>query len=319
MRFLHSVLFLLTACFAALTPAAAQVTFSFNYTDQSGAGFNHATLGAVRRGALEAAASSLAQTFTGYGPRTVVVSIGSVSGGVSYAAFAADEFGPAAAGFQQSSGQSAIQQGLQNGAASITWNFDADLAWDYDDSVSFSAYNFKSIAMHELLHTLGVSSSLRAGGIGALGSLSGNVDKWTGFDRFLTDASGVRLIDDTGRFNTALASLLSDGVAGDVFFSGANAVAANGGQLVSLYSPATFIEGSSFSHLNPLVFDNTENFSYLLVPSAFTGPAPRSLSAVEVGILTDLGYNLAAIPEPAETALALGLAGILWAWRRRRS
>lgn len=297
----------------------AQVSFSFNYTDANGVGFKDNLLGASRRTALESAAGTLAQYFVGYSPRTVTVNISSTTGAVGYAAFASDPFESNDTGFAYSAGQSAIQLGTPNGTASINWNFHEDLTWDYDDDVGFSALNFKSIAMHELLHTIGLSSQLRAGGIGALGNLSGTADKWSIFDQFLTDASGVRLVDASGRFNTGLTSLLTDNVAGDIFFSGANAVAANGGQLVSLYSPVSITEGSSFSHLNPTYFDNAVDFAYLLVPSAFLGPAPRSLSAIEIGILADLGYVVpTAVPEPAATALVLALGGLGWTWHRRR-
>ena len=56
------------------------------------------------------------------------------------------------------------------------------------------------------------------------------------YDQFLTTANGTRLVNGGAQFNTSLTTL-TDGIGRDVYFSGANAVVANGGQLVPIYSP----------------------------------------------------------------------------------
>ncbi len=320
---LGRLVFLLLSFGAGLvSPAAAQLTFVFDYLDPVGSGFNDSsafgdsTVGAARRTALEQSAAQLAAYFAPATARVVTIAVSS-STEADYAAFASPGFGPDNAGFHPSDAQQRILTGAAPGVPSISWNFDPALPWSYTPVVASSAFDFRSVAMHELLHVLGVSSLLRPGAQGGLGAPTGSPDKWTLYDQYLTDAAGNRLITADGRFDPALAGLLSDSASGDIFFSGPSAMAANGGQRVALYAPATFQTGSSISHLDPLAFSGHESAPLLLVPGISFGGASRALSTVEVGILLDLGYSMAVVPEPSASAFVLGAAALLY--RRRRS
>ncbi len=98
-----------------------------------------------------------------------------------------------------------------------------------------------------------------------------------------------------------------------LFFDGANAVAANGGNPVGLFTPNPYEEGSSVSHIDD---DNPAFMGLLMLAATEEGPAARMYSPIEVGILTDLGYDV--IPEPSTgVLLGLGLLGLAARGRRR--
>jgi hypothetical protein len=97
-----------------------------------------------------------------------------------------------------------------------------------------------------------------------------------------------------------------------LFFDGPNAVAANGGHLVTLYTPSEWNQGSSVSHLDPSIGE------MMMTPFTGTGTRTHDYSAVEIGILTDLGY-VPAVPEPETYSMMLaGLATCAWIVRRRK-
>lgn len=296
-------------------PAQAALTFSFNYLSP-GQGFDDPTFGAARKTALNEAAGLLGAYFTNYSANlTYDVTSSSI-----------DEPRLASAGsgtfevpgtFQQTFVQSKI---LSNGVdangtdadGSIDWNFFE--AWGLTDTVSANEFDFKKVAMHELLHSFGFSGFLGANG----GTNPGQPETWATFDNFLTDASGNRLVSTDGIFDTSKLSALTGG-SGAVLFNGANAVAANGGVGVNIYAPAPFSDGSSLSHLD----DDTVELSQLIMASSVSeGLKSRELSALEIGILKDIGYTQitapAAVPVPGAVWFMLtGMLGLLGFNRRK--
>ena len=101
-----------------------------------------------------------------------------------------------------------------------------------------------------------------------------------------------------------------------LFFDGANAMAANSGHAVGLYTPETWSEGSSVSHLDD---QNPALAGMMMLSASDTGPYARDYSSVEVGMLADLGYAVAIVPEPETYAMMLaGLSMLGWVARRRR-
>lgn len=297
--------------------AHAQITFAFNFNDAAGVGFNESAggLGATRQAALQSAGATLASYFTGYSARTVTFDVSTDNAGLFLAAANSNVTGVTGGGFYKTDAQKNIQDGTVGGTSTILWNF--SYSWDYGDTVGASAFDFKSVAMHEILHTLGFMSFLNGSGQGGALQTSGAPDAWSTYDQFLTNATGTRLVNNAGEFNTSLSGLLSDGSGSDVYFSGANAMAANGGARVHLYSPNTYLAGSSFSHLDTDFYGSNH---YIMTHAVGTGLSMRTLSAIELGILADLGYSVSAtpVPEPAAYAALLGLLALACAaWRRR--
>jgi MYXO-CTERM domain-containing protein len=293
-------------CLVLALTAQAQITFTFNFNDSAGTGFNDATFGAARQAALQSAASTLASYFTGYTQTITYNVVSNAPGGTLARADAAAYETPNT--FQPTLIQNQILQGVAPPiAGNIAWNF--AYSWTYSGTVAAGTYDFQAVAMHELLHSFGfISFTTTSAGAGLSGGNTRSV-----FDGYLTNGSGTPLFLPNATFNSAgVGSILTDGFSGDVFFSGANAVAAFGG-LVPIYSPAVFLYGSSLSHLDGGVFGNN---TVLMTQSFATGPAVTSLNAVELGMLRDLGYS--AVPEPAITAWFLGLAALLLVVQRRR-
>ena len=155
-----------------------------------------------------------------------------------------------------------------------------------------------SVAMHEMAHGLGFTGFVRVDdGIGTAecNGVSGN-GCWglaTGYpsiyDRYTQDTGSNNLINTAVYANpsAALGNALKSGA---VYFSGANANAANGGSRVRLYAPATWSPGSSYAHLDYNTFANTPN--RLMVYAMSSGASIHDPGPVTVGIMKDLGWQL---------------------------
>jgi hypothetical protein len=294
--------------------ASAQIVFAFNFNDAANTGFNDATsLGTDRRNALQSAANTLGSYFSSSYTATVTFNVTSHSTDNGTLASAGSGYsGLGSSGFYRTDVQKMIQSGLGTGTGTINWNFFHD--WDYDDSVSGGSFDFKAVAMHEVLHAMGFAGLIKSTGQGGFNNASGTPDVWATFDQFLTNSAGGRLVNTSAEYVGS--DILTNGIGSDVYFDGANAKAANGGNRVHIYSPATFESGSSLSHLDTDFFTSDD---FVMEHAVAAGPATRTLSAIEIGILMDLGYTMAAIPEPATIALVFGAGALgLAAWRRRR-
>ena len=129
----------------------------------------------------------------------------------------------------------------------------------------------------ELLHAVGFLS-------GAQTPLSAD-RSWTVYDSFLVDASNNAVINPgTKAVNAGKVPLFTDPAAnGGLYFKGSNA------GKVRLYTPNTWKQGSSVSHVNELA-------GYVMNPSSGTGNGTRQLNPVEAGILKDIGYQISTSP-----------------------
>jgi hypothetical protein len=282
----------------------AQITFNFTYTGTGG--FTDPTLGAARQAALNDAGTKLASFFLTSAPRAITLEVDSYSNADSTLASASSALVSSSAGFHRTVVQEKVLTGADtNGGAvdgNISWNWYH--AWDITDTIAANAYDFKSTVMHEILQTFGFTSST-----GAAGTNTGTA--WNTFDNFLTASNGTRLISVGGVFDTGLNSALT----GDpgMFFSGANAMAANRGNRVAIFSPTTWSQGSSGAHTDDDTYANT-----LMISATPAGQGTRVLTAIEVGILQDIGYTMTAIPEPSTYAAILGAAALAVTIIRRR-
>ncbi|HHJ38943.1 MAG: hypothetical protein AXA67_10680 [Methylothermaceae bacteria B42] len=314
----------LTAGLLAQQPAQAALTFQFNYIDPgNGIGFFDPSLGAARKNALKQGAAMLGAYFSNYNATLTfdVISEKTNTGALASAGSDTINFN---SGFQNTVVQHKILNGTDaNGAAvdgKINWDFGQP--WDLDDNVSTSAFDFKSTAMHELLHAFGFSSAIGKNGGGFLQGVTvgQDADQYFVYDKFVTDHDGNRMVDDSGVFQTSELPDLTGGTGTNgAFFSGPNAKAANGGNPVNLYSPTTWAEGSSIAHLDDDFFTSQ---NLLMEQATDTGPSARTLSAIEIGILKDIGYTqVSTTPVPIPAAGWLFGTGMmaLFGLRRRKT
>ncbi|MDX2108773.1 MAG: ribonuclease E [Verrucomicrobiota bacterium] len=308
-RAVRTVLF---ASFLAVSTSHAALTFSFTYTDGAGTGFNDPTQGAARQSALQSAANTLGSYFTN--TANVTFTVASYSSNDGTLAFAgSSSFG--ANGFNKTVVQNKIITGNDVNGGSADGEIHVNLFhdWSFTDSVPNGFFDFKSTAMHEVMHTLGFSSFISSTGQGAFNNDSGDPDFWNVFDQFLTNKTGTNLIKPDFSFDTTQLSTLTGGPNNGVFFSGPNAVSAYGGR-VPIYSPISYQEGSSGSHTDDEVFTGINQL--LMNSTASDGLGIRSLSAVELGMLKDIGYSV--VPEPATVGFIALIALAFTCWTRRR-
>ena len=281
---------------------AAMLRFQFVY----GSGANYWSSEA--RSALESAATTLASYIVVDSPVTISYAVtGAKSPFSSTLASAGSDFVNDGSGFLQTVVQSKILSGQDaNGAAadgSIDWNFGR--SWGFGSTVPNNQYDFQSIAMHELLHTLGFLSN-----IDRAGSNTGTV--WTVFDSYVVNDAGTAVINSgTYKWNTAYNSNLT-GANNGLYFGGPSAVAAYQA-LVPLYTPNPWESGSSLSHLNDRVF--TGSREKLMNAVTGTGPGVRVISPVELAILSDIGYT---VTSGSGTPVLLFFGVITLRLRRRR-
>lgn len=281
-----------------LAPPAHALKFEFTYTDE-GTGFNDPEHGAERRAALELAGEVLGSTALAAYDGVITVSVnGSESGDLLASAGSNDS--------EQVPVDGSIGAVLVvpnkiifgedlNGEefdAEVSWNFE-DHDWQLDINVEpgENEFDFYSTAYHELVHALGWTDSINFP-TGSDGFETG-IDEpgaWNVFDSFITDHNGDPLINPETFINDRadeFAEIAQGGSDLGLFFAGENAVAAFDGRLVPLYSPPSFSQGSSVSHLD----DDVEALSlFMMVSSTDTGPGRRIFSDIALGVLMDLGY-----------------------------
>lgn len=276
---------------AVAPPVQNVVSFGFVY----GAGSQYWTPEA--RSALESTAASLASYLVVGAPATITVNVSGINSPSSGTlAYASVNFTGGGTGFYRTLVQSEIITGTDaNGStadASITYNW--SYPWALGNSVSGSEYDFKSVALHELLHTVGILT-------GTGGNPAGADRNWTTYDSFLVTSTGTPVIGNDYRIVSGLVGNFT-GAGGGLYFGGPNAVAAFGGP-VPLYTPGPWEEGSSVSHVDELA-------GYLMTPFSGFGVGVRVLHPVEIAILRDLGFTVRDAP--------LVYAFLLLAFVRRR-
>lgn len=260
--------------------APAGVSFAFSY----GSGAQYWSTAA--RTSLQAAAASLASVIVVAAPVTINYGVtgfnapGSTQLAYGSAALASD--GP---GFFGTVAQAKILTDVDaNGSAAdgqLAWNF--GYPWAYGDGVGSHQYDFQATALHELLHTIGFVTGSEA---------PPNMDRnWSTYDRFLSTSTGQAIIDADGDVNAAFTANFTGGNGG-LFFAGPAAVAVSGGP-VSLATPSTWSAGDSLTHLAPM---GPGASTQVMNPYQATGPGVRTISPVELAILTDLGYTVTSSP-----------------------
>lgn len=167
----------------------------------------------------------------------------------------------------------------------INWN--AALSYGLGNSVDPTRADAVTTAMGLVLNTMGWTSWM----VGAGGNVG---TAWSTFDQHVTtrdDRSPIR--EGSLTFDPAFDPYLT-GYYGGLYFSGENAVAANGGLPVPLWTPSNFVPTRSVTSLDGNVYWGANR---LVMNQVFVrGTGPRELSAIERAVLKDLGYTVIASP-----------------------
>jgi hypothetical protein len=313
------------SCYLPISPADAALTFKFEYDDQAGTGFLDSVYGPARQAALNTAASTFSTMFGSHFSNSGTITLKATASDDAFSGTMAEAGSMAAPsatpGFNL---QEVIRTKLQNGIdlngdsadGVVKVNFGKPWNVDLSAPTSSDEYDFHTTLYHEFTHTLGFTSIIEEPGASLFGKPS-----WGAFDSFITDKHGNKIIDpvtfalDQSAWDTAKVGDWAGGGSEGLFFDGPNAVAANGGFRVTLYTPSEWNDGSSVAHLDDRMpgMEGT-----MMGPSTGTGPRIHDYSAVEVGILTDLGY-VPAVPEPETYSMMLaGLVTCAWIARRRK-
>ncbi|WP_237166408.1 Ig-like domain-containing protein [Mycolicibacterium hippocampi] len=276
------------------------ISFDFTFTD-GGAGWTP-----ERQLALREVADQMTEYFLVTSPVTLTYNVG-LDEREHVLASAGSDLVSTAAGYWRTVVQNKLVTGIDsNGAQAdgeIDWNWSA-YSWGLAEEVGSEEYDFVSTAIHELLHSFGFLSNAEPPG-------ENTERNWAFFDRFLVTEEGIRPIGAFYRWRSSDdPKLIGDD--GGLFFGGANAIAAYGG-LVPLFTPDPWSGGSSMSHLDDDTF--TGDNQMLMNAATGTGLGIRVLSAIELGILEDLGYNVV-MPQSPPYAAAFG--GLLVVGLRRR-
>ena len=180
----------------------------------------------------------------------------------------------------------------------------ADVNWYFgtDGNPEVGQYDFVSVFLHEVCHSLGFGSL--AGIDNHLGSF-GTVNfgtytpsfpvpdlegKPSIYDVFIANTSGF-LLTDTSIFADNSEILKNALTNNDLFFSGADAINSNQGQQPRLFAPTTFIAGSSISHLDNGLYPIGDS-NGLMEPFFDPQEVIHSPGPVILGVLRDLGWSI---------------------------
>jgi hypothetical protein len=322
---------LLAGCLSLGTTAYAGITFQFQYGDPAGTGFLDPIYGASRQAALNTAANNFSSMFgSHFSNSATIVLTAKAKNEPGMLASAGSHFtNPGEAGFNLGEVvRTKLQKGIDlNGNdpdGVVNVNFGANWELDFNTPPAWGwgwypgTHDFYGTLYHEFTHTLGFSPVMTQSGESAFGTKDGS---WSKFASFIVDKNNNPIIDpDTFVLNQAAWDIGGVGNWGGggsegLVFNGSNAVAANGGFLVTLYTADAWELGSSVSHLDDRMpgIEGT-----LMSPASYAGPQMRDYSAIEVGILKDLGY-VAVVPEPETYAMLLAGLAVLGAITRRRA
>jgi hypothetical protein len=173
-----------------------------------------------------------------------------------------------------------------------------------DGATPSNKWDFSSVVLHEIGHGLGFSGSMRSNS----GSLTYGSPP-TIYDRFTQNAAGTPLLN-LPNGGSELASALTGGA----YFAGPYATAANGGSRIPLYTPSTWQQGSSYSHVAES-FNGTANA--LMTFSLSNHEVVHNPGPVALCILADIGWQVSSCslaPPSGLTAAMASASQINLAW-----
>jgi len=174
--------------------------------------------------------------------------------------------------------------------ADINMNANSSANWYFgtDGNTPRNQIDLASVMLHELGHGLGFLSSVDT--INENQLAIGFGERFIIYDLFLDAEGGVPLTDN-GVFANPSRELLMAVTSNDLTFGGPLAARQNDDVAVPVFSPGSFDDGSSVSHLNEASYRaGTENA--LMTPFLSAGEAVHDPGPVTLGVLADTGWPL---------------------------
>lgn len=174
---------------------------------------------------------------------------------------------------------------LRPGTAMIDANFSSSASWYYgtDGATPRGKIDFESVVLHELGHGLGFAGSGDySGGTGSISSPA------LIFDNYVVDAAGLSALSGYANNSLALGVLFRSGA---LYWGGANGVA-GGGARPKLFAPATWQDGSSYSHLDEATYP-AGNPNSLMTPSIGSAESIHDPGPIVRGMFQDMGWTIA--------------------------
>ena len=280
----HRLLFFLLLCFLLFNKADAvgQIDFRVQFMDvenSTGVGFDDPVTGAERRETVNEVFVYLNSVLDHNGAADIVF-VESETDGRDFLALNVI-FDLPDPGFSSGLAFKHITTGIDPSPELEDARIQFDFGYNFNSGLglpSRARFDLYSITLHELTHSMGISSRAAEDGTSTFSAGS-----FSTYDSLLELGNGDRLFSDDAMFSGDQSDLVSN----DVFFGGVNATLANGGQRVKLFAPSTFSEGASLSHVDVSLFPDS-----VVNPSISPGKSTREYSDVDLGILKDLGYTL---------------------------
>ncbi|MEE2937458.1 MAG: hypothetical protein VYA84_15830, partial [Planctomycetota bacterium] len=263
------------------------VQIAVNFTDAEGEGFFDPTLGEVRQEAFQWSIDILSALFAkSYAGETIVVDaamdpLGANILGEAGATTIHRDFSNAPVGgtwYVAALANHLAGQDLNGDTAEIRSTFSSDANWYYGtDANPGNQYDFITVILHEVAHGLGFLDLIKQDGSYFADGLPGI------WDRFLEIGDGTDLVRMTqGERAAAL-------VSNDLHWAGVGGRLGNDDTRPRLFAPSNFTEGSSTSHLDEGIHGDE-------LMSPYLSSVDHVLSAMEKGILADLGWDLPSAP-----------------------
>lgn len=263
------------------------VQIAVNFTDADGEGFFDPTLGEVRQEAFQWSIDILSALFEkSYGGETIVVEaamdpLGANVLGEAGATTIHRDFPNAPVGgtwYVAPLANHLAGQDLNGNTAEISSTFSSDANWYYGtDANPGNQYDFVTVILHEVAHGLGFLDLIKQDGSYFAGGLPGI------WDRFLEIGDGTDLVDMTQ--SERAAALVSN----DLYWAGVGGRLGNDNARPRLFAPSSFSGGSSTSHLDEGIHGGELMSPYLTSVN-------HVFSAMEKGILSDMGWDLPSAP-----------------------
>jgi hypothetical protein len=175
------------------------------------------------------------------------------------------------------------------GGPNLIFNSTANWYFGTDGRTPAGQYDFVTVALHEITHSLGFIPMMWVDNNGGGWSVMHQNDPAI-YSRFVVNGGGQSLLN-TSLFPNPSAALGSQLTSNNLFWSGAAGIAALGGTRPKLFAPSTWVfqDFGSVAHLDEVTYP-AGNANSLMTPVLNTAEAIHVPGPAVLGMLNDMGW-----------------------------